>query len=152
MSMCHHDLHVPVSVALGDAPRISLAIGEDPLGLWPREGDDPLGPGLDPLGVGDEPLGGLFPLGWVLAVGRVEVTVASSAEGSGTDTNRAGEKTWVGCRKAPPRPFTIRCSGSCGCHPEIADWPLVDALSPDRRRLCSSATSSADVTDVLELA
>ena len=68
-----------MSVALGDAPRMSLAIGEVPLGLPPLEGDEP-------LGVGEDPLGGLLPLGCVLAVGRVEVTVASSADGSVTAT------------------------------------------------------------------
>ena len=54
---------------------MNLATGEDPRGLGPREGDDPLG---------EAPLGGLLPLGRMLAVGRVLVTVASSAEGSGT--------------------------------------------------------------------
>jgi hypothetical protein len=54
---------------------MNLAIGDEPLGLLPLEGDDPLG---------EEPLGGLLPRGRVLAVGRVLVTVASSADGSGT--------------------------------------------------------------------
>jgi len=65
----------PGSTALGDDPRMNLAIGDDPLGLLPLEGDDPRG---------EEPLGGLLPRGRVLAVGRVLVTVASSADGSGT--------------------------------------------------------------------
>ena len=76
---CNRSGGLPESLGLGEAPRMSLAMGEVPLGLGPLEGDDP-------LGVGEEPLGGLLPLGWVLAVGRVEVTVASSAEGSGTAT------------------------------------------------------------------
>ena len=54
---------------------MNLATGEDPRGLGPRGGDDPLG---------EDPLGGLLPRGRMLAVGRVLVTVASSAEGSGT--------------------------------------------------------------------
>ena len=54
---------------------MNLAIGDEPRGLLPLEGDDPLG---------EEPLGGLRPRGRVLAVGRVLVTVASSADGSGT--------------------------------------------------------------------
>ena len=54
---------------------MNLATGEDPLGLWPLEGDEPLG---------EDPLGGLLPRGRMLAVGRVLVTVASSADGSGT--------------------------------------------------------------------
>jgi len=54
---------------------MNLAIGDEPLGLLPLVGDDPLG---------EEPLGGLLPRGRVLAVGRVLVTVASSADGSGT--------------------------------------------------------------------
>ena len=68
------------------------------------------------------------------------------------ETNLEGEKTWVGCRKAPPSPLTIRCSGSWGCHPDTVLCPLVDAPSPDRRLLCSSARSSVEVTDVVELA
>lgn len=67
----------PASAALGDDPRMNLATGDDPLGLCPREGEDPLG---------EDPLGGLLPRGRVLAVGRVLVTVASSADGSGTAT------------------------------------------------------------------
>lgn len=66
---------IPASAALVVDPRMNLATGEEPLGLWPLEGEDPLG---------EEPLGGLRPLGRILAVGRVLVTVASSAEGSGT--------------------------------------------------------------------
>ena len=66
---------VPASAALDVEPRMNLATGEDPRGLGPREGDDPLG---------EDPRGGLLPLGRMLAVGRVLVTVASSAEGSGT--------------------------------------------------------------------
>ena len=54
---------------------MNLAVGDEPLGLLPLEGDDPLG---------EEPLGGLLPRGRVLAVGRVLVTIASSADGSGT--------------------------------------------------------------------
>ena len=74
---------LPASAALDVEPRMNLATGEDPRGLGPREGDDPLG---------DDPLGGLLPLGRMLAVGRVLVTVASSAEGSGT----APRTRWVG--------------------------------------------------------
>ena len=54
---------------------MNLATGDAPLGLCPLEGEEPLG---------EEPLGGLLPRGRVFAVGRVLVTVASSAEGSGT--------------------------------------------------------------------
>lgn len=68
-------LHIPASAAPDVDARMNLATGEDPLGLEPREGDDPLG---------EDPLGGLLPRGRMLAVGRVLVTVASSAEGSGT--------------------------------------------------------------------
>ena len=68
------------------------------------------------------------------------------------DTNLEGEKTCVGCKKAPPNPFTIRCSGSWGCHPDTVACPLLEAPPPDRRLLCSSATSSAEVAEVLELA
>lgn len=76
-------MSVPASAALDVEPRMNLAIGEEPRGLPPREGDDPLG---------EDPLGGLLPRGRMLAVGRVLVTVASSAEGSGT----ARRTRWVG--------------------------------------------------------
>lgn len=66
---------IPASAAPDVDTRMNLATGEEPLGLGPREGDDPLG---------EDPLGGLLPRGRRLAVGRVLVTVASSAEGSGT--------------------------------------------------------------------
>lgn len=66
---------LPAFAALDEDPRMNLATGEDPLGLWPLEGDEPLG---------EDPLGGLLPRGRMLAVGRVLVTVASSADGSGT--------------------------------------------------------------------
>ena len=68
------------------------------------------------------------------------------------DTNLEGEKTCVGCRKAPPSPFTIKCSGSWGCQPELVDGPLVNAPSPEWLRNDSSARSSAEVAEVIELA
>jgi hypothetical protein len=79
--------------------RLSIRRGEAP------EGDLPLG-GLAPLG--DLPMG-LRPRGDSPASNR------SSAAGSGTEAKRAGANTCVGCRKAPPRPLTMRCSGSNGC-------------------------------------
>ena len=68
------------------------------------------------------------------------------------DTNLEGEKTCVGCRKAPPSPFTMRCSGSWGCQPELVDCPLMETPSPDPRQPCTSARSSAEVAEVVELA
>lgn len=78
--------------------RLSVRRGDAPEGDLPR--------GLAPLG--DAPLG-LRPRGDKPASNR------SSAAGSGTDAKRAGAKTCVGCKNAPPKPFTIRCSGSNGC-------------------------------------
>lgn len=59
---------------------MNLATGEDPRGLGPRDA------------LGEDPRGGLLPLGRMLAVGRVLVTVASSAEGSGTAQHGVLEK------------------------------------------------------------
>ena len=69
-------MNIPVSLEV--EPRMNLATGEDPRGLGPRDA------------LGEEPRGGLLPLGRMLAVGRVLVTVASSAEGSGTAPQTTG--------------------------------------------------------------
>lgn len=72
----------------GEAPR------DPPFGDPPR-GEDPLG---------DRPRGEEAPL-----------RKTSLSAGSGVEAKRADVNTWVGCRKAPPRPLTTRCSGSKGC-------------------------------------
>ncbi len=82
-----------------------------PLRLMPLDGDLPRG--------GDPPLG-LPPLG-LLPRGDRLCSNSSSAWGSGTEAKRAGAKTCVGCRKAPPRPFTMRCSGSKGCRLAVGE-------------------------------
>lgn len=76
----------------GEAPREFLD-GDKPRGEPPRE-----------LALGERPRGGDAPR-----------TNTSSSAGSGMEANLAGAKTCVGCRKAPPRPLTTRCSGSYGC-------------------------------------
>ena len=84
-------LHSPVKLPLrefreaGEAP-LELAVGEDPLGEPP---------------LGERPLGGETPL-----------RKTSFSAGSGTEAKRAEVKTCVGCKKAPPRPLTTKCSGS----------------------------------------
>ena len=78
--------------------------------LMPLDGDLPRG----------EPPLGLPPLG-LLPRGERPCSNSSSAWGSGTDAKRAGANTCVGCRKAPPRPFTIRCSGSKGCRLAVGE-------------------------------
>ena len=78
---------------------------------------------------GEAPLG-LPPLG-LLPRGDRLCSNSSSAWGSGTEAKRAGAKTCVGCRKAPPRPLTMRCSGSKGCKLAVGEGvrvPFVTAL------------------------
>ena len=91
----------------GEAPREAVG-GEAPL-EEAAFGDSPLG---------ERPLGGEAPL-----------TNTSSSKGSGTEAKRAEAKTCVGCRKAPPKPLTMRCSGSKGCRldrpgPGAGDRPV----------------------------
>ena len=71
----------------GDAP-LELPLGDEPLGEPP---------------FGERPRGGDVPL-----------RKTSLSAGSGTEAKRAEVNTWVGCRNAPPSPFTTRCSGSYG--------------------------------------
>jgi len=93
---------VPVKLPL----REILEAGEAPLD--PPFGDPPLDPpfGDPPRGegpLGDRPRGEDAP--------RRKTSLSA---GSGMEANRAEVNTWVGCRKAPPRPLTTRCSGSKG--------------------------------------
>ena len=80
-----------------------LEAGEAP--REPAGGEAP----LEEAALGDSPLGER-PLG-----GEAPLTNTSSSRGSGTEAKRAEAKTCVGCRKAPPKPLTMRCSGSKGC-------------------------------------
>ena len=78
---------------------------------------------------GEAPLG-LPPLG-LLPRGDRLCSKSSSAWGSGTEAKRAGAKTCVGCKKAPPRPLTMRCSGSKWCKLAVGEGvrvPFVTAL------------------------
>lgn len=81
--------------------------------------------GETPLG-GEAPFKPLPPRPASRPLGDAPLANAASMLGSGTDPKRASVKTCVGCRNAPPRPLTIRCSGSPG-------WQFEEILGmPDR--------------------